>query len=189
MKVSDLAGELKITVKQAMALTGKPHNAELDEAEVAKAAAEYQAQETPAAKTRGIVRFWSEVMNHSFPVRNPRTGEQQLVYFSEFKLDTEKGSVAYKAVVDLDEPDIRIVVDKPFEDIGEAKAFREMLETKVYTGPQREAGAVRGMGFLMALFSNDELPDAARTLHKHGVAGVIELAIRRKSYVPATKEG
>jgi len=189
VKVSELAEQLKITVKQAMALTGKPNqNTELSEAEVDNAVAEYAAQETPASRKRGIVRFWSEVMNHAFPVNNPRTGEQQLAYFKDFQLVVEKGGPAYNAVLSLNDPDIRIVVDKPFEDIGEAKAFRALLDKKVHTGPQGEAGAVRGMGFLQALFGGEEMSNVARTMHKHGVDGVIELAIRTKSYVQATKE-
>ena len=188
MKVSELAEQLGITVKQAMALTGKPNqNTNLTEEEANQAASDYEKQETPASRTKAVVRFWSEVMNHAFPVNNPRTGEQQLVYFEDFKLDTEKGGIACNAVLDLNEPDIRIVVDKPFEDVGEAKVFRDLLKGKVFTGPNEEAGAVRGMGFLLALFTNDEMPDVARTLNKHGVGGVIELAVRMKSYVQATK--
>lgn len=188
MKVSELAEELGITVKQAMALTRKPNqNTNLTEEEVEKAVSEYADQKTPESRTKAVVRFWSEVMNHAFPATNPHTGEQQLVYFEDYKLDTEKDGVAYNAVLDLNEPDIRIVVDKPFEDVGEAKEFRDLLKTKVFTGPNEEAGAVRGMGFLLALFNNEEMPDVARTLNKHGVGGVIELAVRLKSYVQATK--
>jgi len=189
VKVSDLADQLGITVKQAMVLTGKPNqNTVLTEMEVDKAAADYASQETPASRTKAVVRFWSEVMKHSFPVVNPVTGEQQLVYFSDFKLDVEKGSTAYNAVLALCDPNIRIIIDKPFEDVGDAKVFRDLLDRKVFTGPLHEAGAVRGVGFLQALFRNDELTGIAKTMHKHGLGGVIEEAVRRKSYVQATKE-
>jgi len=194
VKVGDLANDLEISVKDAMVLTGKPNqNTNLTESEVEQAVQAFERQkpdevptaEKPEALKAGgkeVVLFWSEVMNHTLIGKDPRTGEQILLRFKDFRLPAEVGSESYKTIMASGEPDIRIVQDGPFEDVGDAKAFRELLEEKVYTGQHREAGAVRGMGFLLALFKRSENDEVSRTLLKNGVAGVIELAVRKKSY-------
>jgi len=190
VKVGDLADQMGIPVKDAMVLTGKSNqNTILSEEEVEKAVQEYQAQDTPAAKGEKVVLFWSEVMNHAIVGVDPKTGVQQIVRFENFRLPCKVGSFSYNTVMASKEQDIRIVVDKPFRDVGDAKAFRALLEDKIYTGPNREAGAVRGMGFLLALFKRSENDEVAKTLQQHGVAGVIELAVRLKHFETLDKEG
>jgi hypothetical protein len=209
MRVHELANELGIECKQVIELLGGEPKAmsalddetvaavrealgNSDEGEAGASQQVPQAKEVTEAPSveaaeQGpkIVRFWSEVGKHAFAVAG------QLVRFEDYLLDVYVsdpgtgeqgvGYTALKALIAVD-PDIRIVVDEPFKDVGARKNFRLLLEDKVYTGPNREASAQRGMGFLEALFQRSEHEEVAKTLQEHGVAGLIELAVTTKSY-------
>lgn len=204
MKVHELAKELGQTSAQVIELLGGDimpmSNLDEDSVEAVRSAspapdsdtAEAPApEEAPAPVAEAveegpeIVRFWSEVMKHAFDVNG------QLVRFKNFLIDvyttnpaTGEPGAAYNALKDLIpfEADIRIVVNEPFKDLGARKDFRQLLEEKIFTGPNREASPMRGMGFLEALFPLHEHDLVAKTLHQHGVAGLIELATSTKSF-------
>jgi hypothetical protein len=178
MKGHELAKELKVDNAVVAKLSDKHINAELSEDEVAAiVSAIEEGEAVVAAKpAKKVVRFWSEVKDHAFIV------EGRLVYFEDYVLDVYEGGPAYNALVALKDPDIRIVEDGPFEDLGMSKDFRALLEDRLYTGPQREPSAIRGLAFVNGLFRGADLEEAAKALRDFGTAGLVELAIRKKSY-------
>lgn len=189
MKVRDLAEELDVPVEKIKELSGKTQdNAILtkqDVDNVVKALSpDDEAAEKPAPKPRdpNIVRLWSLVRKHRVPVTDPATQQSVLVAFDDYSLLVRKDSPTYKALKALNASDIFVVVDKGFENLGDIKNFRALLEDHVFTGPHREPSAVRGLSLLRALFHNEESELWARTFNDYGVEGLIELAVRNKSY-------
>ena len=202
MRVHELAKELGVESAQVIELLGGGihHTAVVDDEAVdmvcnainEAGAATPEASEpstpeeaTPEAEKPQIVRFWSEVMKHAFVL----VGE--LHRFENYKVDTYVvdpatglPGVTFETLKELarTEADIRIVVDKPFKDLGDRKRFRDLLTNKLFTGPNHEASALRGMGFVEALFKREEHAEIAKVLHELGPAGLVELAVERKSY-------
>ena len=199
MKVFELATELEVDVEAVMQILGKEDKSEnVSGSEAAKVRKLLVADAAPVAapKQRETVRFWSDVKRFSFmvPVRAPGAEERAhevpttITRFKDFRLTVLPGSIAHKTLLNLKDPEVRIVVDKPFEELGQAKAFREKLEDGIYTGKQRQASTLRGISYVMALFNAEERNEAAKALTQYGVGGLIELAVRKKSYIEAPYE-
>jgi len=172
MKGHELAKDLGVENAAVAEISGKHINAELSEDEVAVVVA---AVEDGAGK-KEVVRFWSEVRDHAF------LADGRVVRFKDYVLDVYKGGPAYKALMQLKDPDIRIVENVPFEDLGMSKDFRALLEDRLFTGPDREPSPGRGLAFVYGLFQGPDLEAAAKALNDHGTGGLLELAIRKKSY-------
>jgi hypothetical protein len=189
MKVKDLAEQLEVDTDVIKELTGKSDVRSLlseEEVElVTEQLAEPDAPEQGPEPPTNVVRFWSEVRKHALPITTAT--ENMLVKFTDYLLPVEKDSILYNAVIELNDPEIRVIFDKPFDDVGDIKQFRALLEDKVYTGPAREPSMVRGVSFMNALFKGSESEMVAKTWNEHGVAGLIELALKTKSYVMASE--
>lgn len=199
MKVIELATELEVDVEAIMQILGKKdkfENVNQSEATKVRKILVEDAEPVAPPKERKTVRFWSDVKRFSFmvPIRVPGAGENvrdipaTVTRFKDFRLTVLPGSVAHKTVMNLKDPDVRIIVDKPFDELGQAKAFREKLEDGIYTGKQRQASTLRGISYVMALFNAEERNEAAKALTQYGVGGLIELAVRKKSYIEAPYE-
>jgi len=184
MKVSELAKTLELTVEEvagALEQEDLSGSAELSNEE-AMIVAEFFGKDLPLAALH-IVRIWSGVRKHAFMVEGS-DGEQQMVKLQDYCIDVVEGGVAHKALKALRDPEMRIVVDKPFSTISERTRFREMLEANVITGPNHEPSADRGMAYLQALFFQKDQEDVAKAFIEDGVKGLIELACSTKSYKP-----
>ena len=183
MTVSEFAVEMKVSDAEVKKFLGKKSgDADLSEEEVEKAFGHFNSKEDPKEQKKDdgkVVLFWSEVANHSFPLGT----DGDLIRFDKYRLAVEKGSLADKAVRAAKDPDVRIVEDGGFESIRDAKNFRELLNSKVFTGTQSEVSMVRGLSFLYALFKKSEMEQVARLMTEDGAGAVIELAIRTKHYV------
>lgn len=191
MRVHDLAKELDVDADAVLQLLGKKHpNESVSDDEVVKVqkALGIEPAEKPeppkpkaAAKAKtDVLRFWSGARSFSFPVM--QDGVQKLVRFKDYCLLVVKDSPAHKAVVALRDPEVKLVVDEPFEDIGQISQFRKMLEGRLYTGMNQEVSFDTGMAFVMALFNNQEQEKAAKAFSNYGPDGLIEVAVRSKSY-------
>jgi len=186
VKLKDLAGDLGVTVDQLKAVTGKEKaDAVLTEGEIEKAVEALTSDKSdgPENAPDDVVRFWSMVKNHAFMVPDAKNEESTLMRFDDYLLPVRKGSPAYKALVALADPEIMVIRDEGFDDVGKAKQFRQLLEDKAITGPSREPSVIRGLAFILALFRTQERDLAATTLQAHGMSGLIELAVRKKSYI------
>ena len=191
MQVHELARELGMGSKELADYLGKPsHKSVVEEHEAtiarehfldADKAAEPETKPQGAVKSGKssddkIVRFWSEIKNHSF------TSDKGIIFLRDWHLDVIEGSFAYNAVIAHHDPNVRIVVDKPFESVGDKAEFSEFLHEKVYTGRNREPALIGGLGFLSALFRGRELEDYTRILNTNGIKAVIQYAVDTKSW-------
>jgi hypothetical protein len=202
VKVSDLAKELDVEVAVVKELSGKTAaNAMLSKEEVEtvsekvlehRASSEAPVVEGPAPapeapKPEGpvVVRFWSEIRKHTVVVNETVNGapKRSLLKFEDYLLAVEKGSEAFRAVVETQDPSIRVLVDNPFTDVGKRKDFRMLLENKIFTGPNREPSIIRGFAFLQSLFRRKEHDALSKIMEEHGVEALIEHALQTKSYI------
>lgn len=197
MKVSEFAADLGVPVAKVKKISGKQKDnamlsveeqehvaAVLNQEAGSMAGPEQELNPAREGKPTDVVRFWSEVMKHSFEVFDPAKNAKVLVKFENYRLAVVKDSGVYKALVALDDSLIRVIVDKPFEDLGERSSFREMLEKKLYTGPRKEPSIFRGLAFVQALFRAEEVDDVAKQFQTNGTKGLLELAVSTKSFLP-----
>ena len=196
MQVRDLAKELEVDPEAVLELLGKKSpNDNVTDADVSKVqktlGVEPKASGTPkkakAGRAADVLRFWSGVRSFSLPVI--ANGEQKLVYFKDYSLQVVKDGPTHKALVALRDPEVKLVVDEPFEDIGQISRFRKLLESRLYTGMNQEVSYDAGMAFVMALFDNDDYEKAAKAFSKYGPDGLIEVAVRSKSYIEQPYKG
>jgi hypothetical protein len=196
MQLFKLAKELGVESKVLMDLLDKPAaSSKLTDEEITAVREEYPAPavtptqeeteveaDSPKDKKDGpkVVLFWSAIQKHAIPAPDGN----QLIKFEDYKLAALKDGIAYKAIVDEGDPDIRVVIDKPFTDLRSKTEFRQLLEAKIKTGRNHEIAMFSGLSFLSALFHpGKESAEFSITLNKYGVDGAIELALTNKSYV------
>jgi len=187
MTVLEAAKELEVTPESLLELLGKTNEEdELSDEEVANLfevsddeAPAQDASELPseAVSDDGVVLFISEVRKHAFVCNGT------MVNFAGHKLCAMKGGAAYNAIIDLGNADIRVVVDKPFENLRDRNMFRELLDSILFTGPQKEPSMDRGYGFVTALFHKDEEEELAIAVAEIGPSALIDLALERKSWI------
>jgi hypothetical protein len=202
MKVFELAAELGVGVQEIKDLLDKTQaSASLSDEEVAAARAALgkdKTVETPKQEPKpepkpkaaapsedNTIEFWSNIKDHAFLCFHNK--QSVMVQFEDYRLCALRGGEVANALLELHDPDIYVISDKPFESIKDVDRFRQMLEQKIYTGPHREPSLDRGLGFLLALFRKTEQPEASGVLTKHGISALIEWAVRKKSYRSTTE--
>lgn len=200
MKVIELAREMDEQPEAVMELLDKEDKFdEITEEEAARVRKVLidATKKVASPKKRKVIRFWSDVRRFSFavPVRQPAKGEAAqgvptvLMRFKDYRLSVIPGSIVHKTIIGLEASEVRVVVDEPFKDLGKTKAFRELLENGIYTGHQRQASTQRGITYVMSLFNPEDRHEAAKALTQYGVGGLIELAVRTKSYIETPYKG
>ena len=180
MLLYELAKDLGVENKELVEFLGKnaPQN-KVDANDIAKAEEKYEKKcslvDTPSDDK--IVRFWTENRNHTFKT------DVGMIYMEDYKLDVEKGSPAYKALIGEHDPDVRIIVNEPFKKTADRASFTKMLDDKVFTGVHGEESLHAGLAFLTALFKGDELDEFAKLINEQGMKAVVQLAVDTKSYI------
>lgn len=179
MKLHALARELGVENKTLSELLDVGHHMTglTDEQEdVARKAYASGVIKESSAKIDGKVKFWSNV--REMKIMN---GYDKLICFVDYAYiadDDSKEARVIRAAM-AHNPDIKEVVDAPFEDDAEAADFRKMLSLLVYTGAMREISRERGMTAVRALFWPSEL-DTVSGPH-NTPDRLIEKAVRMKS--------
>jgi len=175
MQVHELAKKVGREVSEVKELLGvQSHLSKVSEDDITRVMEELGGGRKRPAK---IVRLWSENRTHRI-----LTSNGSVIIMDNFQLTVEKDSEAYKEIKECGDPEIRVVVDKPFDSVSEQTAFRQFLEERCITD-RGEQVLYDGGDFLKALFYTDELVDVALLMQKEtGLLGVIQLAVNTKSY-------
>jgi hypothetical protein len=132
--------------------------------------------EAPANASEVVV-YLSLVRRHSFPV------DGRLVSFKDFRLAALRGGKVDKALRQIKPPEVFELIDEPFTSTRQAAELRKLLDTRLYTGHNREPSMVSGLTFLMSFFHQHDLDEVAevRADADGSLDAVIELAVRKKS--------
>lgn len=179
MQVHELAKQVGAESKELTSFLGKgSHMERVTEEDVTKAEEKYgKASKATVTKKGTSVRLWSMIKNITF------TTEYGAIYLREWKLDVEEGGKAHVALKKHTGSRLMQVVDKPFEDTIQRTVFADFLSDKAYTGRDSEPALRDGYGFLMALFTLDEIDTVATLMEKGGMKAVIQYAVENKSYI------
>jgi hypothetical protein len=108
------------------------------------------APKMPETTEPALVRFWSMKERHQVALASGKN-----VIFKGYVFLSEEGSLQAKAIRSARIPDVREIVNKPFEDESDLAKFNKFLNDMVYTG-ERGMASKRGVNLLMGLFSHNE---------------------------------
>ena len=184
MKVHELAKEVGVDSAEVVEMLGKESHLNVASDEEVQAVKAHFAKSPKKQRGSNILRFWSEVSGHK--VKCP----SGMIVFEDFYLLAEEQSIAGQWLLGKSAgitpeqagkawPEIRIVVDKPFDGADAKAAFHTLLSEKVYTGANKEP-STHGLGFINALFGPEEQRDIARL---KSLDALIQKAVDEKSYM------
>ena len=179
MKLHTLARELGLENKTLSAfLDGAHHMSNVTEEQEKNARSAYAGGvlKESIERTNTKVKFWSTVRELKI------ADGYDIIKFKDYLFITEGDShdadVVRAAI--KGNPDIKEVVDEPYEDDGDSATFRKLLHGLVFTGAMREVSRERGMTAVRSLFWPSELDTVSGP--QNTPDRLIERAVKYKSF-------